>query len=128
MHNLYVFSNKDYGLYLIFDGGRLIHRSVIMPRYFRFPFMGKEDLQIGDTWTIPEYRGEGLATFAIQNTIESLKKPNRKFWYVVEETNRPSIRAIEKNGFVKFGTGVRKKRMNLKVIGTFKMTSSIKLI
>ena len=123
MNNLYMFSNKDYGLYLIYDEEILIHRSVIMPRYFRFPFMGKKDLQIGDTWTMPEYRGEGLAPFAVQGVVKSLKKSKRKFWYVVEKDNNPSIRSIKKAGFVKYGTGVRKERMNLKVIGQYKMTS-----
>ena len=85
--------------------------------------MGKEDLQIGDTWTMPEYRGKGLASFAIQKIVELHKKPGRRFWYVVGENNIPSIRAVEKAGFVKYGVGVRKKKMNLKVIGTFEITT-----
>ena len=123
MHHLHLFANQNYGLYLIYDGYNLIHRSVITPRYFRFPFMGREDLQIGDTWTMPEYRGKGLATFAIQNIVKLHKKPGRRFWYVVEEDNIPSIRAVEKAGFAKYGAGVRKKRMNIKIIGTFEITT-----
>lgn len=123
MHHLHLFVNQDYCLYLIYSGDNLVHRSVITPRYFRFPFMGKEDLQIGDTWTMPEYRGKGLASFAIQKIVELYKKPGRRFWYVVEEDNIPSIKAVEKAGFVKYGAGVRKKRMNVKVIGTFEITT-----
>ena len=123
MHNFHIFSNEDYGLYLVFDGDSLIHRSVITPRYFRFPFMGKEDLQIGDTWTMSEHRGKGLAGYAVQNIVKSLKKSGRKFWYVVDENNGPSIRAIEKTGFEKYAMGVRTKRMNMRAIGTYKITS-----
>ena len=121
MHHLHLFANQDYGLYLIYDGHNLIHRSVITPRYFRFPFMTREDLQIGDTWTMPEYRGKGLASFAIQKLVELHKKQDRRFWYVVEEDNNPSIRAAEKAGFKKVGVGYRGKRMGMKVLGSFEM-------
>ena len=121
MHNLHIFSNKDYGLYLIYDGHNLIHLSVITPRYFRFPFMGKEDLQIGDTWTMPDYREKGLASFAIQKIVELYKKPGRRIWYVVEEDNIPSIRAVEKAGFVKYGVGTRRKRIGMALFGFFEM-------
>lgn len=121
MHHLHIFTNKDYSLYLIYDGDNLIHRSVITPRYFRFPFMGKKDLQIGDTWTMPEYRGKGLASFAIQEIVKLHKKPGRRFWYIVEEDNIPSIRAVEKVGFVKYGVGTRKKRIGMALFGFFEI-------
>ncbi len=121
MHNFRIFTNKDYGLYLIYDDHNLIHRSLITPRYFRFPFMTREDLQIGDTWTMPEYRGKCLASFAIQKIVELYKKPGRMFWYVVEEDNIPSIRAVEKAGFVKYGLGTRRKRIGMAFFGFFEI-------
>jgi RimJ/RimL family protein N-acetyltransferase len=121
MHYLHIFANRDYSLFLIYDSKTIVHRSVITPRYFRFPFMAREDLQIGDTWTMPEYRGKGLATFAIQKIVELHKKPGRRFWYVVEEDNIPSIRAVEKTGFVKYGVGARRKRMGMALFGFFEM-------
>ena len=121
MHNFHIFANRDYSLYLIYDRNNLVHRSVITPRYFRFPFMAREDLQIGDTWTMPEYRGKGLASFAIQKIVESHKKPGRRFWYVVEENNSPSIRVIEKMGFLKYGVGTRRKRIGMALFGFFEI-------
>lgn len=121
MHYLHLFSNQDYGLYLIYDGNNLIHRSVITPRYIRFPFMTREDLQIGDTWTMSDYRRNGLAHFAIQRIFELYKKNNRRFWYVVEEDNKPSIRVAEKAGFKIDGAGYRRKRMGMNVLGSFEM-------
>ena len=119
MHYLNIFSNKCYGLYLVYNNDKLIHRSVITPRYFRFPFMGEEDLQIGDTWTKTEYRGRGLASFAINSIITSYKKTGRIFWYVVQENNHPSIKAIETSGFIKYGVGTRQKRFGIRVLGFF---------
>jgi RimJ/RimL family protein N-acetyltransferase len=121
MHHLHLFMNQDYSLYLIYDSHNLIYRSVITPGYFRFPFMGKEDLQIGDTWTMPEYRRKGLASFAIQKIVELHKKPGRRFWYVVEENNIPSIRAVKKAGFVKYGVGARRKRIGVALFGFFEI-------
>lgn len=119
MHYLHIFANRDYGLYLVYDRDNLIHRSVISPGYFRFPFMAKIDLQIGDTWTKSEYRGKGLAVIAVTQIIQLLRKPGRRFWYLTEESNQASIRVIEKVGFEKVGEGSRTKRCGLSVLGAF---------
>lgn len=120
-HALRIFSNRDYGVFVIYHGTELAHRSGIFPRYFRFPFMGKDDLQIGDTWTAPEHRGKGLATFALRRIMSERRKPGRTFWYLVEEDNRSSIRAAEKAGMVKKGEGRRTKRFGVGLLGTYVM-------
>ena len=119
LHSLRVFYNRDYAVFVIYDGDKVIHRSVVFPRYFRFPFMAKYDLQIGDTWTLPEYRGQGLASFAIRAITYACRRPSRTFWYVVEQDNLASIRVIEKAGFVKVGEGIRTKRFGLRALGAF---------
>ena len=68
-HNLHLFANRGYAILVIYDGDRLIHRSCVFPRYPRFPFMRDSDLQIGDTWTDPSYRGRGIATLAIREVL-----------------------------------------------------------
>ncbi len=121
MHQLRIFPNRDYGVLLIFDGNRLIHRSCIFPRYLRFPFMGNDDLQIGDIFTDEKYRGKGIAAYAIQKIVELYKIDNRKFWYIVEENNESSIRVIEKVGFNKIGCGERRKKFGIKLFGSFEI-------
>jgi hypothetical protein len=74
-HHLKLFANSNYGIFLIYDNEKLIHRSFIFPKYFRLPFMAKNDLQIGDTNTDPNYRGKNLATFAIQEIVQSIQDP-----------------------------------------------------
>lgn len=119
MHHLRVLGNRDYSLLLIFKGDTVVHRSCIFPPYFRFPFMDKNDLQIGDTWTAEEHRGKGLATFAITKIFELAGKPGRRFWYVVEGANMPSVRAVEKAGFAQIGKGRRIHRLGMRVIGSY---------
>lgn len=124
MHQLHFFKNRDYALLLIKDGSTLIHRSGVFPGYLRFPFMSKSDLQIGDTWTHPSYRKQGLAQFAICKIVERYRDDNRSFWYLVEDNNVPSIRVIEKAGFRLAGRGLKDKRFGTKLLGAYKMQTN----
>ena len=123
-HHSRVFANRDYALFLIHQGGRIVHRSVITPGYFRFPFMQRDDLQIGDTWTSDDHRGKGLATFALRQITES-GNSGRCYWYVVEERNTASIRVVEKAGFCRVGRGARHPHLGLHLLGTFEIEQEI---
>jgi RimJ/RimL family protein N-acetyltransferase len=121
-HILHVFSNRDYGLFIIRSGSKVIHRSVITPRYFRFPFMAQDDIQIGDTWTDPTERGKGLATIALESVLKRPSCRKHTCWYVVEPENRASIRVAEKAGFTLAGRGIRTRRFGLSILGRFVLT------
>jgi RimJ/RimL family protein N-acetyltransferase len=121
MHHLHVFANRGYCQLLILHDNRIVHRSVVTPRYFRFPFMREGDLQVGDTWTDPGHRGMGLASFALDAILRSAP-PARQFWYLVERENVPSIRVAEKCGFRLAGRGLRSCRYGSSLLGAFIMT------
>jgi len=123
-HYAHVFVNRDYCLGLVYRDDILVHRSGVFPGYFRFPFMRKYDLQIGDTWTSPDHRGQGLATFAVQEIVNYCRKPGRRFWYLVDSENLPSIRVIEKAGFRKVGEGLRVPRFGISFLGHYIMTQT----
>jgi RimJ/RimL family protein N-acetyltransferase len=122
-HHLRIFANPDYALLLVRHRGRLIHRSGVYPRYFRFPFMAASDLQIGDTWTDPEYRRRGLAHVAIYETTRRLAAPGRRFWYLVGEDNPASIGVIEQAGFQCVGDGDRVPRWGIGLLGAYRLSS-----
>ena len=121
MHHLRLFANGDYGVLVVHHSDRIVHRSGLFPRYARFPFMTKEDLQIGDVWTDPEHRNRGLASFALQELARAKAGQGRRIWYVVEPDNAASIRTVEKAGFALVGTGARTKRLGLSLLGQFVM-------
>ncbi len=122
-HTLHVFANRDYAIFVIRRGGRVVHRSVITPRYFRFPFMAAADIQVGDTWTDPTERGKGLATSALAAVISQVAPAHeRTIWYVVEAHNRSSIRVAEKAGFCQVGCGSRTRRWSSEILGAFLLT------
>ena len=118
-HHLRVFSNRGYALFLIKHRGQVVHRSIVTPGYFRFPFMRDKDLQVGDTFTEPEERGKGLAVFALRSILSSDDVPDRPYWYVVERDNTASIRAAEKAGFQLAGEGTRTTRLGLRALGSY---------
>lgn len=120
MHHFRVFGNADYGVLLVVDGtGCVVHRAGIFPRWARYPFMEAKDLQIGDVWTEPAWRGKGIATSSISTIVSSFTSPDRQFWYLTEPDNHASIRAVEKNGFEQHGEGRRIPRLRLHVLGQF---------
>jgi GNAT superfamily N-acetyltransferase len=119
MHRLRLFSNGEYRVLVVYFDGHLVHRSGLYPRYARFPFMAREDVQIGDVWTDPAHRNRGLASFALQQLVEATAGHDRRVWYVVEASNAASIRTVQKSGFALVGTGARTKRLGLALLGQF---------
>lgn len=114
------FDGPDYGAVIIGKSGQMPdHVSYIFPRFARFPFMGRNDLQIGATSTRPEARGQGLALRAIRDVIARFAAPGRQFWYVSDVENTASIAVITKAGFSLVGTGRKHPRFGLKALGYY---------
>jgi GNAT superfamily N-acetyltransferase len=121
-HFLHIFSNRDYGIAVFRSGPEIVHRSFVVPRYFRFRFMDRDDLQIGNTWTSRDHRGKGLATAAVGSIVDGVYHPGRRLWYVVGDDNHASIAVIRKCGFRLVGKGVRAKRFGTRLLGDYRIT------
>ena len=119
LHNAGFFANRDYGILIVRLGGAVVHRSCVFAGDLRFPFMQKDDLQIGDVWTRPDCRGRGMAKRALSTILNLPQFRRRRFWYVVEESNLPSIRAAEDAGFTLRGRGTKRRRLGLSVLGYY---------
>ena len=121
-HRLGLFANDDYSAICIEeDDGTLLHVSCIFPRFFRFPFMAKNDLQIGATFTVVGARGRGLAKLALIEAVRQLASPGRAFWYLAEEVNQASCRVADQAGFKVVGHGARIARLGLSVLGAYRI-------
>jgi len=121
-HNLHVFRSRAFSTILVSREGRLLHRSSVFPPYFRFPFMRQADVQIGDTWTDESVRGRGIATAVIGVALTLPARRDGDAWYIVEDDNRASIRAVEKAGFALVGRGERLPRLGLRALGYYAIT------
>lgn len=113
MHYLGLYSGRVYGAILVRNQQRIVHSSVVLPKSYQFPVMEWDDIEIGPTWTVPDFRGKGLAVFAIRKVLELWAKEGRKFWYVSRESNAAGRRAAEKAGLIAVASGRRIKKMGL---------------
>jgi RimJ/RimL family protein N-acetyltransferase len=118
-----LFGSRDFQELSIWREGRPLHRLIVTPRWFRFPFMAEGDLQIGALWTAPEARRQGLARAAILEAHRRHAAPGRRFWYVVDEDNAASIALAEACGYRLAGAGRRTRPLGVRGLGRFRMDS-----
>jgi len=85
----------------------IIHYTHILPKFFKLPFLGKNDLEIGPSWTKESYRGKGIFPGVINYVIQSFKEKGRKFYIFADIDNISSQKAIEKARFYMCGNGYK---------------------
>jgi RimJ/RimL family protein N-acetyltransferase len=120
MHYLRVFRNREFGAFFAWaEDGSLVHQSLVFPKYFRFPFMRTVDLQIGEVWTSPAWRNQGIASWAISQVVAAHQLSGRDFWYVTDQDNVSSSRAAIRAGFELRGKGHRIRRLGTSYLGAF---------
>jgi len=120
-----VFARPRFAEVSIWRGGRLLHRLIVTPRWRRFPFMDADDLQIGDLWTHPEVRGQGLARLAILEARRQAAGAAGRIWYLVEANNTVSVRLIESCGFRRVGVGRRTRPFGVRALGRFEIETPL---
>lgn len=116
LHQAHVLRGREFAVQLISDGPRVVHRSCVVPPWFRWPFMSVGDVQISDTWTDPEYRGRGLARWAATQILR--RHRNRTVWYATQEWNSASIGVCLGAGMKPHGRAMRTKRLGIRFLGT----------
>lgn len=83
---------------------KLVHTSYVVPKCYKFDFLGKNDYEIGPCFTYPEYRGQGIYPNILRTICQQIGSDDTTFYMIVDEENKPSIRGIEKAGFIKCGS------------------------
>ena len=106
-HLLGIFKNRDYCSVLVYAEGHIIASLLLVPKYFKWPFMNNEDLQFTYVLTKANYRGKNLAALMIDFGFQATKNSKRKYWYVTTQDNVSSQRVAAKVGFLKIGEGKR---------------------
>lgn len=113
------FARKGFAEIRIEKSGRLLHRLIVTPRWYRFPFMGEHDLQIGAVWTAPEARRKQLARIAIAEAHHRLGSDGTRFWYVADATNAASQALARSCGYRLVATGRRTRRLGTRLLGQY---------
>ncbi len=119
-----LFYNDYFALVLLLENGQVVHRTCVFPGFYKFPFMKKEDLQLGDIWTRADFKNQGIASRVIKHILSIQEFAGRTFWYLTEPTNLASIRLAEKSGFILFSVADKKKKLGLSFIGHYDIMGS----
>lgn len=91
---------------LVWDNRKLVHVSWVIPAKIcntRYSFIPKGRYVIGPSSTSPDYRGQHIFPYVLQQVVSCLPKC-QEFWIFANEENTPSLRGIKKAGGQKIGT------------------------
>ena len=113
----FIFKSPHYCVYLIYSKKKIIHRSCVFPPFFRFPFMAKGEIQIGDIWTLEDYRNKGLSKKVLQLIIKDFS--DRPIWFLCDSENYTSIALAKGVGFNHFAAGLRLNRFGINALGKY---------
>lgn len=89
--------------YVANNDDEIMHTSYVIPGCFKFPFMRKNDYEIGPCFTYPEFRGKEIYPKVLRYICKNIGNESTRFFMIVSINNISSIRGIEKAGFNKFG-------------------------
>ena len=122
-HQLGIFQTKDYSILLIVHEKAIAHYSFVFPKWFRFPFMTRGDLQIGDVWTSENHRNRGLASCALCKIVQLHESDAADLWYLTTNENEPSAKVAQKAGFTLHAEGVRTNCLGLSLLGSYQTSN-----
>lgn len=105
--------------------GVLVQRLIVTPPWHRFPFMGSDDVQIGDVWTAPAARRMKLARAAMIEARRRFERPQGKLWYLADANNRASAALARSCGFRLVATGIRTRPLNIGLLGQYVITRTV---
>lgn len=109
----YFFTKGGYKIIYVLDNKKIIHYTHVIPKFWKFKIMGKNDLELGPCWTDGGYRGQGIFPYVIQYVVCTYKNDHNSFYMMVDSNNIASINGIEKSGFVKVSNVVKSKAMGV---------------
>ncbi len=89
--------------YVLSDNDEIVHTSYVIPKCHKFGYLKKGDLSIGPCFTAVSHRGKGIYPTVLKKICDEYAKDGTDIYMVVAEHNKPSIRGIEKAGFVRCG-------------------------
>jgi ribosomal protein S18 acetylase RimI-like enzyme len=120
-----IFARPGFCELTILRGRRSVHRLIVTPRWYRFPFMAPDDLQIGDLWTDPGFRRLGLARRAMAAALDLAGSQAPAVWYITESGNRASMALARESGMRMAALGERTRPRGIALAGQFRLLRSV---
>ena len=120
-NRLGLFADDRFAELSLWHGDEVVHRLIVTPRWHRFPFMERGDLQLGGLWTHSAHRRRGFALAAMNEAHRRFGGPGQRFWYVAEANNLSSGALARAAGYTQVGTGRRTSPAGIRLLGQFKL-------
>jgi ribosomal protein S18 acetylase RimI-like enzyme len=98
-HWLKIFGNSDYCSLSVEENGEPRASMLVVPAYFRWPFMEQNDVQLAYVMTHASSRRQGWASYLVSQSIRHLARKDRSIWYVTDTNNVASQKLAENSGF-----------------------------
>jgi hypothetical protein len=111
---------KTYCIYAIVKNGECVHYSHVLGKGIRFPFMKRNDIQIGPCWTRPDHRNQGIFTSVIKKIVADFSTCDA--WASCDEDNLASRKGLEKAGLNLVAKGERTRPLGFHYLGRFVIT------
>ncbi|HEX4695439.1 GNAT family N-acetyltransferase [Sphingomonas sp.] len=116
---LRVFATNEFTELTVWQDGRKVHRLVVSPRWHRSPFMGSDDLEVGNMWTLPEARGQKLAHTIIGEAHRLFSDRERRWWWLTEVDNAPSVAIAARCRYRPIGAGCKTRPLGIGIWGQY---------
>ena len=87
---------------------KIIHRSRVVGKNFKYKFLDKHQAEIGPCYTSKDYRGKGIYPAVLSFILNENKFS--KYYMLVREDNESSLRGVRKAGFKECGFVAKTKR------------------
>lgn len=98
-HWLRIFRGREYSILLIRQGGALVHRVCVLPKYYRWPFASAGDVIISFVWTAAGHKGQGLEALALDHVANEYSTRAVTTWCVVRESDSATASACAQSGY-----------------------------
>ena len=91
-----------YKVYILTDKDNVVKGSILFSKggSYRYPFATKRDLIDGPSFTVPEFRGQGVAVRLGDAIMNEFEQDYDIVYGTIKEDNIPSLKRVQKNGFI----------------------------
>lgn len=98
---------SHYKKYSIFCNGSLVGYFYMTSMSYRYSFMSRKDLEVGNVFISSDFRNKKIAKRFLYYVLNQYP-PDSLLFYIVDEENYPSIRLAQSLGFSLHGSVVKK--------------------
>jgi hypothetical protein len=95
----YLITKGDIKVLLLFDGNVMVHSFYISPKTYRYSYMGKNDINLAQAMTKPEYQGKGILTNVLKLITSYYAGKSADVWVYCHISNMASQKANVRAGF-----------------------------